>query len=183
MGPLYNGKYELYDYLVSAYHFEPFKTLTTRKKHNSCVPDIFKVVSLDKMVEAEHKDNLIYFEEYDGNHYGKLYSDLPMGFSVCITNYHEYQLLSDRVNTVGILINQELPKRYQRNFDCNHYSPSEFLKQDDESKDVINQMLADDSITKFNGDDLTQLKLKFDNFMKPYLKYLPRDIPIKRIKK
>lgn len=176
MGQVYNGKYELFEYLVNAYYFNPYKTLTTRQKPNEYVNHVFKHVDLKVFTQAELANDLVTIRSFNGDQYGKRFSDIPSELSVCICNYEEYKILSKEVATVGFVINQNLTSRYQLNLQCDRYSPTTFLKYNEDNESTSQAMKDDPHLIHFDGETLTQLKLQFDDYMKPYLKYLPRDI-------
>ena len=167
MGDICNGKYEIYQYLVDAYGFHPYKTMTT-KKISKPKFDTFKYITLNKMLELERKGDILGLKQIRGHHYGKRVSDIPSGFSVCIIDYLGYLELSKRFNTVPILIQRSRLKRFTLE-DCDVNHPTEFLAYENLNRKQYEFALEDGNIKVFKPKNMVDLKLQVDKMLEIYL--------------
>ena len=177
MGDVCNGKYEIYQYLVDAYHFKPYKTLTTKKVNKNNQFDTFKHVELGKMLLLEALGDIVGLKQIRGEHYGKQLSDIPNGFSVCIIDYLGYLELAQKFNTVPILIQRSRLSRFKLE-DCGIKHPDEFLAFENLNKKQYEFALEDKNLHILKAKDIVETKLLVDEIIEKYLDDLSYDVDL-----
>jgi hypothetical protein len=177
MGDVCNGKYEIYQYLVDAYKFHPYKSVTTKhiKKHPKF--DTFEYLDLEEMIEQEMSGEIISLKQIRGFHFGKKISTLPNGFSVCIVDYLGYLELAKIFNTVPILIKRSRLKRFGLK-DCDIKIPTEFLAYENLNKKQYNYALKDGNVTLIEAGDMVDLKVRIDKTLEIYIDDLSYNVDV-----
>lgn len=177
MGDVCNGKYEIYQYLIDAYKFHPYKTYTTKKIPKKPKFDTFINMDRGKMLLKEKLGEIISLKHIRGEHYGKLITDLKDGFSVCITDYLGYLELSKHFNTIPILIKSSRLRRFNLE-DCDVKAPTEFLAYENLNKLQYQYALEDGNITVLEPTDMIDLKIQIDKILEIYLDDISYDVDI-----
>lgn len=177
MGDVCNGKYEIYQYLVDAYEFHPYKSITTKKPKRHPKFDTFEYLSLGKMLLQEKLGEIICLKQIRGYHFGKKVSSLSNGFSVCIIDYMGYLELSKVFNTVPILIRRSRLKRFKLE-DCDIKVPTEFLAYENLNKKQYQFALEDGNVTILEPRDMVDLKLQIDKKLEVYLDDISYDVDV-----
>ena len=177
MGDVCNGKYEIYQYLIDAYKFHPYKTYTTKKLPRKQKFDTFSYMDRGKMLLKERLGEIISLKQIRGEHYGKLISSLNDGFSVCITDYLGYLELSKIFNTVPILIRRSRLKRYNLE-DCDVKVQTEFLAYENLNKKQYEYALEDGNVILLEPLDMVDLKLQIDRILEIYIDDISYDVDI-----
>lgn len=177
MGDVCNGKYEIYQYLVDAYDFHPYKSITTKKSKKHPKFDTFEYESLGKMMLQEKFGEIICLKKIRGYHFGKRISSLSNGFSVCIIDYLGYLELSNIFNTVPILIRRSRLDRFSLE-DCDIKTPTEFLAYENLNKKQYEFALKDGNIMVLNPTSMVDLKLQIDKMLEIYLDDIAYDVDV-----
>ena len=177
MGDVCNGKYEIYQYLIDAYKFHPYKTCTTKKLPRKQKFDTFTYMDRGRMLLKEKLGEVICLKQIKGEHYGKLISNLKDGFSVCIIDYLGYLELSKIFNTVPILIKRSRLKRYTLE-DCDVKVPTDFLAYENLNRKQYEFALDDGNLILLEPTDIVDLKLQVDKVLELYLEDISYDVDI-----
>ena len=177
MGDVCNGKYEIYQYLMDAYKFHPYKSITTRKLKKKNKFNAFEYLEVGKMLLQEKLGEVICLKTIRGNHFGKMKSHLQDGFSVCIIDYIGYLELSDVFNTVPILIKRSRLKRFTLE-DCDVKRPIDFLAYENLNKKQYEFALEDGNVIVLEPTDMVDLKLQVDKILDLYLDDISYDVDI-----
>lgn len=177
MGDVCNGKYELYQYLIDAYKFHPYKSVTTKKLPKKSKFETFTYMDRGRMLLKEKLGEVICLKQIRGHHFGKLISSLDDGFSVCIIDYMGYLELSKHFNTVPIMIRRSRLKRYTLE-DCDVKAPTEFLAYENLNKKQYDFALDDGNIMILEPKDMIDLKLQMDKMLEIYLEDISYDVDI-----
>ena len=178
MGDVCNGKYEIYQYLIDAYKFHPYKSVTTKKLTKKKTKfDTFEYLELGKMLLQEKLGEVICLKNIRGHHFGKMISSLKDGFSVCIIDYIGYLELSKVFNTVPILIRRSRLKRFTLE-DCDVKAPTEFLAYENLNRKQYEFALEDGNVMVLEPEDMVDLKLQVDKLLELYLDDISYDVDI-----
>lgn len=177
MGDVCNGKYEIYQYLVDAYKFHPYKTVTTKPLKKKAKFDTFKEMEFGKMLLHEKLGNIACVKQIRGHHFGKQISDLKDGFSVCIIDYIGYLELSEKFNTVPILIKRSRLKRFTLQ-DCDIKAPTEFLAYENLNRKQYEFALEDGNVIILEPQDMIDLKIEVDKILELYLDDISYDVDV-----
>jgi hypothetical protein len=177
MGDVCNGKYEIYQYLVDAYKFHPYKSVTTKNNKIKTKFDAFEYLDLNEMLQQEKLGEIICLKQIRGYHFGKKISSLPNGFSTCIIDYMGYLELSKIFNTVPILINRSRLKRFNLE-DCNVKAPTEFLAYENLNRKQYEFALNDGNVTVLKPRNMIDLKLQIDKVLEIYLDDISYDVDL-----
>ena len=177
MGDICNGKYEIYQYLIDAYKFHPYKTLTTKKTKKKPKFDTFEYETITRMLVHERVGDIICLQKIRGHHFGKRISTLPDGFSVCIIDYIGYLELSKVFNTIPILIQTSRLKRYTLE-DCDVKTPTEFLAYENLNRKQYEFALEDGNVIVLKPRSMVDLKLQVDKLLEIYIDDISYDVDI-----
>lgn len=177
MGDICNGKYEIYQYLIDAYKFHPYKTTTTKKLTGKEKFDTFDHMQLEDMLVKEKYGEIICLKQIRGHHFGKELDKLKDGFSVCIIDYIGYLELSKVFNTVPILIQKSRLKRFNLE-DCDVKHPSDFIAYENLNKKQYEFALEDNNVTVLKPKSMIELKIEIDNLLELYLDDISYDVDL-----
>ncbi len=177
MGDVCNGKYEIYQYLIDAYKFHPYKTFTTKKLPKKQKFDTFTYMDRGEMLLKERLGDIICLKRIRGEHYGKLITALQDGFSVCIIDYLGYLELSKNFNTVPIMIKRSRLRRFTLE-DCDVKAPSDFMAYENLNKKQYEFAVEDGNITVVEPTDMVDLKIAVDKILELYLDDISYDVDI-----
>ena len=177
MGDVCNGKYEIFQYLVDAYKFHPYKSVTTKIVKKKPKFDTCEYLPIGKMLLQENLGEIIALKQIRGFHFGMRKSSIPDGFSVCIVDYMGYLELSKVFNTVPILIRRSRLKRFTLQ-DCDVKNPMEFLAYENLNKKQYEFALEDGNVTILEPRDMIDLKIQIDKVLEIYLDDISYDVDI-----